>query len=244
MIIFPAVDIQAGKAVRLRQGRKEDSDIFSENPIDVALQWQEQGAEWLHIVDLDGAFEGNTTNLPLISRMAKNLKIPFQIGGGIRSLEAAQKYIDAGAERLIIGTAALEDQTTFVEICKTFPGKIAVSLDAQNGYLKSQGWVHNTGLKISQILPWLAQMGVTNIIYTDIERDGMRAGVNIPALKSLLHITPCPVIVAGGIASMDDVKTLVNLQEPNLEGFISGRALYEKSLDLPTTIVFLKNTNI
>ena len=241
MIIFPAVDIQAGRAVRLRQGRKDDYDVFAEDPVAMALQWQEQGARWLHIVDLDGAFDGRTINLPLVRRMAKNLKIPFQVGGGIRTVESARHYMDAGAQRLIIGTAALEDRDSFAKICATFPGKIGVSLDARNGVLKSRGWLRDTGLQIREILPWLAENGVAFIIYTDIERDGMKAGVNIPALLDLLHNSPCPVIAAGGIADMNDVRKLANLAEPGLEGFISGRALYEKSLNLPETLAFLKN---
>ena len=239
MIIFPAVDIQDGKAVRLRQGKKEDYDVFSDDPVATAQEWQRQGATWLHIVDLDGAFGGKTVNLPLISRIADNLKIPFQVGGGIRSLEDAKRYLDAGAQRIIIGTAALENPDIFAEICDAFPGKIAISLDAQNGQLKSRGWLRDTGVNIGSLLPWLAKTGVSRIIYTDIERDGMKTGVNIPGLVRLLKHAPCPVIVAGGVASIEDVKNLADLHEAGLDGFISGRALYEKTLNLPETISFL-----
>lgn len=241
MNIFPAVDIQDGKAVRLRQGRKDDYDIFGEDPVQVALQWQNQGANWLHVVDLDGAFSGLSVNLPLIARMANELEIPFQVGGGIRNLETAAKYLEAGASRLIIGTTALEDRDSYAEMCKAFPGKIGVSLDAENGRLKSRGWVRDAGIEVSELLPWLAETGTAFIIYTDIERDGMRSGLNICALSDLLAKTRCPVLAAGGVASMEDVMALTVLQAPNLEGFISGRALYEKTLNLPQVISFLKN---
>lgn len=244
MNIFPAVDIQDGKAVRLRQGRKDDYDVFGDDPVQIALQWQNQGASWLHIVDLDGAFSGKSVNLPLISAMAQELRIPFQVGGGIRDIATAGKYLAAGASRLIIGTAALEEKGVFAEMCKTFPGKIGVSLDAANGRLKSRGWVRDAGIHVAELLPWLAEAGAAFIIYTDIERDGMKTGLNFQALADLLAMAPCPVLAAGGVANMDDVKALAALRNPRLEGFISGRALYEKSLNLPEVLAFLKNQSL
>lgn len=241
MTIFPAVDIQDGKAVRLRQGRKDDVDIFADDPLQMAQEWQNQGAKWLHIVDLDGAFSGKSVNLPLVSRMARELAIPFQVGGGIRSVETAARYLEAGASRLIIGTAALEDRNVYEQMCGAFPGRIGVSLDACAGRLKSRGWVRDTGLAVEELLPWLGEAGTAFIVYTDIERDGMRSGVNMAALESLLDKAPCPVLVAGGVSDMRDVKALAALKAKNLEGFVSGRALYERSLNLPETLEYLKS---
>ncbi len=233
MIIFPAVDIQSGKAVRLKRGKKEEVTVYADDPLDLALRWQDAGATWLHIVDLDGAFEGSSASLEIIGNIAERTGLPIQAGGGIRSLAAADRYLDAGATRLIIGTVALEQPDVFRQMCRRHPGKIGVSLDADAGKLKSRGWVKDAALTVPQILPMLEDAGAAFIVYTDIERDGTQAGANLAALRDLLRMTQIPVISAGGIATLEDIKNISALKDAgNLEGVISGRALCEGSLDL------------
>ncbi|CAK7011483.1 MAG: Phosphoribosyl isomerase A [Desulfovibrio sp.] len=240
MIIFPAVDIKDGQAVRLRKGRADDVTVFSPDPVAMAKQWQDMGARYLHIVDLDGAFAGSEVNLPLITRMRQALAIPIQVGGGIRSREAAQKYVDAGADRCIIGTLALEDPDGYAALCEALPGKIGVSLDAEGGKLKTKGWVADSGLTIDDVLPRLEKTGTAFIVYTDIDRDGMQTGVNVPALETLAKKSAIPVIAAGGVATLDDIKALYPIsRKANLEGAISGRALYEGTLDLQEAIQWI-----
>lgn len=233
MIIFPAVDIQDGKAVRLRQGRADDSTVFSPDPVAAARHWQEQGARWLHVVDLDGAFDGLPRSRNIVRDICSALDIPVQLGGGIRSEQIAQAYLDAGVERLIIGTLALEQPEAFAALCRRFPGRIGVSLDAEGGRLKTKGWVADAGLSVDDVLPRLLDDGAAFIIYTDIERDGMQTGVNLPALTHLAEASTVPVIAAGGVATLADVQALYPLSRTaRLEGAISGRALYEGTLDL------------
>ena len=233
MIIFPAVDIQDGKAVRLRQGRADDSTVFSPDPVAAARHWQEQGARWLHVVDLDGAFDGLPRSRDIVRDICSALDIPVQLGGGIRSEQIAQAYLDAGVERLIIGTLALEQPEAFAALCRRFPGRIGVSLDAEAGRLKTKGWVADAGLSVDDVLPRLLGDGAAFIIYTDIERDGMQTGVNLPALTHLAEASTVPVIAAGGVATLADVQALYPLSRTaRLQGAISGRALYEGTLDL------------
>ena len=233
MIIFPAVDIQDGKAVRLRQGRADDSTVFSPDPVAAARHWQEQGARWLHVVDLDGAFDGLPRSRDIVRDICSALDIPVQLGGGIRSEQIAQAYLDAGVERLIIGTLALEQPEAFAALCRRFPGRIGVSLGAEGGRLKTKGWVADAGLSVDDVLPRLLGDGAAFIIYTDIERDGMQTGVNLPALTHLAEASTVPVIAAGGVATLADVQALYPLSRTaRLEGAISGRALYEGTLDL------------
>lgn len=233
MIIFPAVDIQDGKAVRLRQGRADESTIFSPDPVAAARHWQEQGARWLHVVDLDGAFDGLPRSRDIVRDICSALDIPVQLGGGIRSEQIAAAYLDAGVERLIIGTLALEQPEAFAALCRRFPGRIGVSLDAEAGRLKTKGWVADAGLSVGDVLPRLIGDGAAFIIYTDIERDGMQTGVNLPALTHLAEASSVPVIAAGGVATLADVQALYPLSRTaRLQGAISGRALYEGTLDL------------
>ena len=233
MIIFLAVDIQDGKAVRLRQGRADESTIFSPDPVAAARHWQEQGARWLHVVDLDGAFDGLPRSRDIVRGICSALDIPVQLGGGIRSEQIAAAYLDAGVERLIIGTLALEQPEAFAALCRRFPGRIGVSLDAEAGRLKTKGWVADAGLSVGDVLPRLIGDGAAFIIYTDIERDGMQTGVNLPALTHLAEASSVPVIAAGGVATLADVQALYPLSRTaRLQGAISGRALYEGTLDL------------
>ncbi len=233
MIIFPAVDLKNGRAVRLKQGRADAETIFSDTPVDAALSWQKAGAEWLHLIDLDGAFDGEPKNRGIIEEICSALKIPVQLGGGIRDLSTARAYIKAGVRRLIIGTMALEEPDNFAALCREFPGRVGVSLDAENGRLKTRGWVGDGNKTVDEVLPGLLTAGAAFVIYTDIERDGMQSGVNAAALAHLCAMSSAPVIAAGGVASLEDVEKLFPLSvSGKLEGVISGRALYEGTLDL------------
>ncbi|MCT4534157.1 1-(5-phosphoribosyl)-5-[(5-phosphoribosylamino)methylideneamino]imidazole-4-carboxamide isomerase [Halodesulfovibrio sp.] len=233
MIIFPAVDIKGGQAVRLKQGKADQETVFSSDPVAMAKKWQEQGGKWLHVIDLDGAFSGEPVNRDLIQNICSSVSMPVQLGGGIRDLETAKAYLDAGVSRLIIGTIALTEPELFGSICKAFPGKIGVSLDAEGGVLKTKGWVEDSGQTIYDVLPRLEEQGVAFIIYTDIDRDGMQTGVNLPALTKLAQTASVPVIAAGGVATLDDIKALYPLtKDANLEGAISGKAIYTGTLDL------------
>ena len=235
MILFPAIDLKNGQAVRLRQGRASDVTVFSSDPVQMALHWEAEGASYLHLVDLDGAFNGEETsvNAPIVRQICRAVSIPVQLGGGIRSAAAAKAWLDAGVTRLIIGTMALEDPEAFAALCHSYPEKIGVSLDAEDGKLKTRGWVGESGLTVDDVLPRLASDGAAFIVYTDISRDGMQSGVNMPVLEALASRSPVAIVAAGGVASMKDVKALYALStHANLEGAVSGRAIYEGTLSV------------
>jgi phosphoribosylformimino-5-aminoimidazole carboxamide ribotide isomerase len=241
VIIFPAVDIKGGQCVRLKKGRSDQETVFAADPVEAALHWQKQGADWLHLVDLDGAFAGRPVNLPLITRLCAALSIPVQMGGGIRDLECAKAYCRAGVTRLIIGTLALEDPESYARLCAALPGKIGVSLDTRGDMLKTKGWVADSGLRVADVLPRLHEQGTAFIIHTDIERDGMQSGVNLPALTELAKKSPMPVIAAGGVATLADIQALYPLSlESNLQGAVTGRAIYEGSLNLKEALDWLR----
>ncbi len=242
MIIFPAVDIKDGKAVRLKQGRAEQSTVFENDPIKAALAWQNAGAKWLHVVDLDGAFDGLPVSAKVVASICKELNIPVQLGGGIRNMDIAKAYFDAGVNRLIIGTMALENPEMFKELCKMYPERVGVSLDAEHGELKTKGWVEGVGLSVDDVLPRLHADGAAFIIYTDIARDGMQSGVNVEAMQHICALSTLPVIAAGGVSTIEDIKALYPLSvSGSLQGAISGRALYEGTLDLAEGMAWIGN---
>ncbi|WP_243547145.1 1-(5-phosphoribosyl)-5-[(5-phosphoribosylamino)methylideneamino]imidazole-4-carboxamide isomerase [Pseudodesulfovibrio tunisiensis] len=232
MILFPAVDIKDGQCVRLAQGREDQVTVFAANPVEQARKWADMGARFLHVVDLDGAFSGLPRNFELIRRICAEIDIPVQLGGGIRDIETARNYVKAGVERLIIGTMALEQPELFSELCRALPGRIGVSLDAVDGRLKTKGWVEDSGQMIDDVLPRLEKDDVRFIVYTDISRDGMQTGVNLEALERLCSLTSIPVIAAGGVHTLDDIRNLHPLCAKGLEGAISGRAIYVGTLDV------------
>lgn len=232
MIVFPAVDIKDGKCVRLKQGLADQVTVFAENPADMARLWDEKGARYLHIVDLDGAFSGLPRNFTLISEICAEAGMPVQLGGGIRDIGTAKAYIKAGVERLIIGTMALEQPDLFGELCAELPGRIGVSLDAVDGKLKTKGWVEDSGQSVLEVIPRLEEQGTAFLIYTDISRDGMHSGVNVEALERLCSATKLPVVAAGGVTNMDDIRNLYPLCKQGLQGAITGRAIYDGTLDL------------
>jgi phosphoribosylformimino-5-aminoimidazole carboxamide ribotide isomerase len=240
VILFPAVDIKDGRCVRLEQGRADAVTVFGEDPAASAMHWVALGAEWLHIVDLNGAFSGTAHNFDLVGRICAEAGVPVQLGGGVRDLATARAYIKAGVTRLIIGTIALEQPELFAELCAALPGKVGVSLDAVDGQLKSRGWVADAGLTVFDVLPRVEAAGAAFIIYTDISRDGMQSGVNIPALTTLCEATSLPVVAAGGVTNLQDLKNLAPLCAKGLEGAITGRAIYAGTLNFIDGLAFTK----
>ncbi|MDR0826941.1 MAG: 1-(5-phosphoribosyl)-5-[(5-phosphoribosylamino)methylideneamino]imidazole-4-carboxamide isomerase [Desulfovibrio sp.] len=240
MIIFPAVDIKGGKCVRLLQGRADREIIYESDPLKVALAWQERGAGWLHVVDLDGAFAGKAVNRALISEICRKLSVPVQVGGGIRDLETAQAYAEAGAARIIIGTMAVEHPEIYAEICTNLPDKVGVSLDTEGGRLKTRGWIDDSGMTIEEIMPRLYAQGTAFIVHTDISRDGMRGGLNFETLRELASSALMPVIASGGVAGLDDIRSFYELSKgTKLEGIICGRALYEGDLNFEAALAWI-----
>ena len=242
MIIFPAVDLKNGKAVRLKQGKADELSVFSDDPVAMALRWQELGAKYLHLIDLDGAFDGKSDNAGLVEEICNTLTIPVQLGGGIRSEEVADFWLNLGIKRIIIGTMALENPDLFAKICKKYPKRVGVSLDVMGKKLKSRGWVEDSGKDIDSILPLMAEAGAAFVIYTDIERDGMHSEVNVQEIKRLTELSPLPLIAAGGVSTMQSIMDLYPLSKnANLEGVISGRAIYEGTLDLEEAMLWIKS---
>ncbi len=237
MLVIPAIDLKDGQCVRLRQGRMEESTVFSDDPLEQARRWLEKGARRLHIVDLNGAFAGTPVNGEIVASIAKEFpELPIQIGGGIRDLAAAQFYIDAGVSYLIIGTQAVKDPDFVSAACEAFPGKIIVGIDAVDGKVATEGWADVSELEASELVQRFSDLGVVAIVYTDISRDGMMQGVNIEATVALAEHSSIPIIASGGVAKLADIVDLQAVSNTRsgagIMGVITGRAIYDKKLDL------------
>jgi len=232
VLLIPAIDIKDGKCVRLRQGRMEDSTVYSNNPVDMAKRWVTEGAKRLHIVDLNGAVSGKPGNADIIHNIAEgHPDIVIQVGGGIRDEDTIQTYLDAGVDFVIIGTRAITTPHFVSDVCLEFPGHIIVGLDAKNGKLATEGWSKLSNHDVVDIARRFEEEGVASIIFTDISRDGMMSKINIPATVELCRQITIPVIASGGITDMDDVRALCEISEEGVEGAITGRAIYEGTLD-------------
>ncbi len=232
MIIFPAIDIHEGKVVRLKQGKFDQVTEYSTDPVQVAQRWESEGAEWLHVVDLDGARSGQIKNWVALERIAKSVKIPIEVGGGIRTEEDVEHLLKLGIQRVIFGTRAITDPLALKSMIQTWPDHIAVSIDASNGLVTKLGWTEQTQLEAVPFAHQLEHDGLRCLIYTDIARDGMLTGPNVDALKHILRAVSIDVIASGGISNIEDIKTLLQLESEGLYGAITGRALYEGTLDL------------
>ncbi|MEG2359491.1 1-(5-phosphoribosyl)-5-[(5-phosphoribosylamino)methylideneamino]imidazole-4-carboxamide isomerase [Acinetobacter sp.] len=231
MLIIPAIDLKDGKCVRLKQGRMEDDTVFSDDPAATAQHWVNEGARRLHLVDLNGAFAGAPIHKPVVEAIAKaQPELPIQIGGGIRSLETIEHYLDAGVSFVIIGTKAVKEPEFVEEACKKFAGRIIVGIDAINGMVATDGWANVTEVKAVDLAKRFADAGVSSIVYTDIARDGMMQGVNIEQTVHLAQYSGLPVIASGGVTNMDDIRQLKG--QPGILGAITGRAIYEGTLNL------------
>lgn len=240
MIVIPAVDLLNGKAVRLLQGDPGRKTIFSHDPVQVAIRWFQEGAQRLHVVDLDGSFEGKPRNRDLVEAIVKALPIPVQLGGGIRDLDTACAYIDAGVERIILGTAVVEDPTLVAESCARWPGRVAAAIDARKGRVTVRGWREETPLCAVDLARQLEEMGVAAFIYTDVDRDGTEGGPNLEATRALAQAVRVPVIASGGVGSLEDLRALAALAGDGVQGVIVGKALYSGALDLRQAMAVLR----
>jgi phosphoribosylformimino-5-aminoimidazole carboxamide ribotide isomerase len=235
MLIIPAIDLKDGQCVRLRKGVMEDSTVFSSDPVAVARQWVEQGARRLHLVDLNGAFAGKPVNGEVVTAIAKAFpELPIQIGGGIRSAETIRHYLEAGVSYVIIGTKAVKEPQFVTDMCREFPGAIIVGLDAKNGFVATDGWAEVSSIKATELAKRFEVDGVNSIVYTDIDRDGMMQGVNVEATVAMAKASRLPIIASGGITNLNDIKALLARahEGAGICGAITGRAIYEGTLDL------------
>ncbi len=238
MLIIPAIDLKDGKCVRLSRGKKEHETVFSDDPVRVAETWKEQGAKYLHIVDLDGAFEGEPKNTHIIKLIRKNVDIYLQVGGGIRDKQVMQELFDVGIDRLVVGTRALDSPDWIFDICAEFPGKIAVGIDAENGRVAVKGWTSVSNRTVIDFAKEIEKADPAVIIFTDIERDGMLQGPSFSSIIDLTKNINTPVIASGGISSIEDVKKLSLFP---LEGMIIGKALYTGNISLSEALKVCKN---
>jgi phosphoribosylformimino-5-aminoimidazole carboxamide ribotide isomerase len=233
MLLIPAIDLKDGKCVRLRQGRMEDETVFADDPLDMAKRWVEAGARRLHLVDLNGAFSGKPENADVIHRIAEAYPdVPIQVGGGIRDEDTVQLYLDAGVQYVIIGTKAVRAPHFINDLCLEFPGHIIVGLDAKDGKVAIDGWSKLSNHDVIDMAQRFERDGVNAIVYTDISRDGMMAGVNVEATAKLASEISIPVIASGGISSLEDIQALMKVADEGIMGVIIGRALYEGTVDL------------
>ena len=233
MLIIPAIDLKDGQCVRLRQGLMDDSTVFSDDPVAMAARWVEAGCRRLHLVDLNGAFAGAPVNGEVVTAIAAAYPdLPIQIGGGIRNLDTIEHYVRAGVSYVIIGTKAVKEPAFVAEACAAFPGKVIVGLDAKDGLVATDGWAEVSDVKATDLAKRFEADGVSTIVYTDIARDGMMQGVNVQATLTMAQASSIPVIASGGITDIDDIRALLAVSDSGICGAITGRAIYEGTLDV------------
>jgi len=230
MLVIPAVDLKNSRCVRLRQGRMDAETVYSDDPVAMAQGWVEQGAPWLHVVDLDGAVEGAPRNLSVIEQIVRTVPVPVQVGGGIRTIDRIERYLELGVARVILGTLAIERPMVTADICRRFPGRIAVSLDARDGKVALKGWQESAALNYLHVARQIEAWHPAVLIFTAIHRDGTLEGPDLPRLQELLAAVSVPVIVAGGIGHINHIQSLVPLVAEGLHGAIIGKALYDGSV--------------
>ncbi|MEX2618483.1 MAG: 1-(5-phosphoribosyl)-5-[(5-phosphoribosylamino)methylideneamino]imidazole-4-carboxamide isomerase [Alphaproteobacteria bacterium] len=240
MILYPAIDLKDGACVRLRRGEMDDATVFSNDPGAQAKQFADAGCEWIHVVDLNGAFAGRPVNGDAVDAILAAVDVPVQLGGGIRTLETAADWIARGVSRIVLGTVALKNPAMVIEACDRWPGRVAVGIDARGGRVAVEGWAEQSEMTAQDLAMRFAGAGVAAIVYTDIDRDGMMRGVNVDGTAALAAATSIPVIASGGVASLDDLVALK--ARGSIAGAISGRALYDGSLDLAAAIAALKES--
>jgi phosphoribosylformimino-5-aminoimidazole carboxamide ribotide isomerase len=232
MKIFPAIDIKDKKCVRLIKGDFDNKTEYKIPPAEQAGRYKDYGFKNLHIVDLDGALTGDTINLEVIQEIVKKFDLKIEVGGGVRSIESIKKYTDVGVEKVILGSAAIKDKNFLKEACKKFPNKIALGLDAKDGYLSVSGWKENSNQLTLDFLKEVNEFGVSRLIYTDINKDGMKQGPNFEETSKVANTSNCPVIISGGVSSIDDIKKAKELNNNNIEGIIVGKAIYDGDIKL------------
>ena len=244
MIIIPAVDIKKGRCVRLFQGRMDKETVFSDDPAAMAKRWEDEGAEIIHVIDLDGAIKKSPQNLNSISNIIDSVNAHIQVGGGIRDKKTVGLLLDVGAERVIIGTEAIKNPNFVKEACKAFPGRIIVGIDARDGFVAIEGWTKTTKTKAVDLAKQFEDCGVAVINFTDIHRDGMQTGPNIDETRRLAEAVSIPVVASGGVSTIEDIKNLLPLKEVGVVGIITGRALYSGSLNLKEAIEIAKEVTL
>ncbi|MGI6092559.1 MAG: 1-(5-phosphoribosyl)-5-[(5-phosphoribosylamino)methylideneamino]imidazole-4-carboxamide isomerase [Negativicutes bacterium] len=237
MIILPAIDIRGGKCVRLTEGRFDQETVFADNPVDMAEKWAAQGAEFLHVVDLDGALAGKSVNLDIVKDIVKSVNIPIQLGGGIRTLENIEEVLQTGVNRVIVGSVAVRKPELVEQACRLHGAKIVVGIDAREGQVAVDGWGVSGGIQAEELAKKMADVGVERIIYTDISRDGTLAGVNIAATGTLARTAGIKVIASGGVSCLDDIYAVKAAANDGVEGVIVGKAIYTGSLNLTEAIM-------
>ena len=230
MRIIPAVDIKEGRCVRLIQGKADQETVYSNDPLSMANHWDEEGAQTIHVVDLDGAFQGSPINSEIVKKIIYSSSVDIQVGGGIRTLEAIEKYVKAGAYRVILGTIAQKEPEFVEEACRRFPNKIIIGIDAQNGLVAVKGWVEVSEQKATDLAQKMKSFGIAGFIFTDISRDGMLQGPNLESIKEFAECAQLPVIASGGVSRLEDIKNLAKLESYGVEGVIIGKALYDKTI--------------
>ncbi len=240
MILYPAIDLKDGNAVRLLRGEMDQATIFNTDPAAQAETFQAQGFEWLHLVDLNGAFAGSPVNGAAVESILKRVKLPTQLGGGIRDLDTIAFWLERGLTRVILGTVAVKNPTLVKEACKAFPGHVAVGIDARDGYVAVEGWAETSTLKVLDLAFKFEDCGVAAIIYTDIDRDGALGGVNVEATADLASHLTTPVIASGGVSSLADLHALKKVEHTGINGVISGRALYDGRIDPAAALAILR----
>ena len=241
MIIYPAIDIRGGRCVRLTEGRFDKETVFADNPADMARKWAAAGAEYLHVVDLDGALAGKSVNLAVVSNIVKAVNIPVQLGGGIRTLANIEQVLQAGVSRVILGSIAVRSPELVREACRQFGSQIVVGIDARDGQAAVDGWEVSGGVGAEELAKKMAEAGVARIIYTDISRDGTLQGVNVAATASLAKAAGIPVIASGGVKSLEDITALKAANvEGGIEGVIVGKAIYTGAVDVAAAIRLAK----
>ena len=241
MIVIPAIDIKNGKCVRLLQGRMDAETVFSDDPAAMGRRWANDGATLIHIVDLDGAVGKRPVNLDTVRKIIDQIHVPVQVGGGIRDIDTIRMYLDQGVSRVIIGTEAIQNPDLVKSACREFPGQIVVGIDAKAGKVAIEGWTKTTEVTAIDLARQFEDCGVAAINFTDIERDGMRTGPNLLETEKLARAISIPVVASGGVSSIEDIKNLLPLAAAGVVGVITGRALYDGSLDLKAAIAVTKN---
>ncbi len=241
MIVYPAIDLKAGQAVRLLRGEMDSATVFNEDPAAQARSFAAAGFSWLHLVDLDGAFAGQPMNRAAVEGILAAVEVPVQLGGGIRDMATVEGWLAAGVRRVILGTAAVEQPQLVRDACRRFPGQVAVGIDARAGRVAVKGWAEESALEAVDLARQFVDAGVAAIVYTDIDRDGALQGVNVAATCELARAVPVPIIASGGVASLDDIAALMAVEDTGIEGVICGRALYDGRIDPASALALAKS---
>lgn len=241
MILFPAIDLKDGQCVRLEQGFMDRATVFNDSPADQARAFEALGCQWIHVVDLNGSFEGKPVNAPAVEAILQATPLPVQLGGGVRNMATVEAWLSKGLRRVILGTAAVRDPDFVRAACKAFPGRVALGIDARGGKVAVQGWAETTELGVIELAQRFEDAGAAALIYTDIDRDGVFAGLSLQSTDALAKAVSIPVIASGGLASIADIDNLIALANRNIEGVISGKAIYDGRLDVKAALARLKD---